>query len=115
MATFSPSHAALARSYGAYAFSGPEDAYDPEADEERRRLEAEGDHQALMKVFGAGAGLALGMLTGTYRSAQTNSDLAETVIPYALIGGAAGYFLTHLYFKVQTSTEDIFSYEDYGV
>lgn len=114
MSHFMPSHPAAAASYGAYTFSGPEDAYDPAAEEEQRELEAYQDHVALMKVLAGAAGIGVGSVVGTLYSARTGTDLAQSVGAFAAIGGAVGYIGTHQFYKVKGATAGILSYEEYG-
>ena len=114
MSHFMPSHPAAAASYGAYTFSGPEDAYDPEYEEEQRQLEAYQDHVSLMKILAAAAGIGVGSVVGTLYSARSGMDLAQSVGAFAAMGGAVGDFGTHQYYKVRGATEGILSYQEYG-
>ena len=110
--TFVPSH--NMRSYGAYALSGPEDAYDPFADEERRLAEAAEDMRMLYSVVMGVAGAGFGVAVGSLRASKSGSDLAQSIFGYSLLGGALGYFGSRIYYRAQDSTEDLLSFDAYG-
>lgn len=110
--TFVPSHDMP--SYGAYALSGPEDAYDPIADEERRQAEAAEDMRMLYSVIIGVSGAGLGVAVGSLRASKTGSDLVESIFGYSLLGGALGYFGSRMYYRAKASNEDLLSYDAYG-
>jgi hypothetical protein len=110
--TFVPSHDTS--SYGAYALSGPEDAYDTYADEERRLAEAAEDMRMLYSVIIGVAGAGFGVAVGSLRASRTGSDLVQSIVGYSLLGGALGYFGSRIYYRAQDSTEDLLSFDAYG-
>jgi hypothetical protein len=114
MAHFAPAHPALVAHYGRYPFSGPEDAYDPEFDEERRQAEAERDMQGFKRVLAGTATALAGGFVGTKYSSDMGVSAEGGLLAGVVAGWAVGYFGLGMYYAAQNAAEGVLSYEEYG-